>query len=364
MPKKTDATKHILGFEYQKLIALEYCLNAKENQIVYIECYGDIAIDDMTIEVKNHLTKTYLSDRHIDFWKTLYNLVNNKYEYDSFQHFKLHTTSDIKEDSIFYLWNEQSGTEKLNRIKSVKPNKTISEYQNKIFSEQDSNLESILKRLTIDSSCSGVKEKLDELTKHSSLQFIRKEIKKVHFIEKMIGYITTKSINNSDCWNIETNEFRDDMGYFLSDYINDKIIFPKTKKTEVKINKNENFIFSQQMTDTGFHSLKIDRAINDYLRSEISTIKLLQQSVPCECLESFIDDLKDEVIDIKLTFIQKVPNNYFPCLKNATIDMYDKCLSINSIEIEGIERIQDYYYRGSIHKLVEDKEFSININEV
>lgn len=35
-----DSTKNQLGFEYQKLVALEYCLNAKNGEYVYIECFG------------------------------------------------------------------------------------------------------------------------------------------------------------------------------------------------------------------------------------------------------------------------------------------------------------------------------------
>ncbi len=35
-----NATKKLLGFDYQKLLALESCLNAKENETIWIECFG------------------------------------------------------------------------------------------------------------------------------------------------------------------------------------------------------------------------------------------------------------------------------------------------------------------------------------
>ena len=74
-----DSTKKQLGFEYQKLVALEYCLNAKNGEYVYIECFGDIQYGTKSIEVKHHEGESNLTSNSVDVWKTLKNLV---VEYD------------------------------------------------------------------------------------------------------------------------------------------------------------------------------------------------------------------------------------------------------------------------------------------
>ncbi len=49
-----DSTKKQLGFEYQKLIALEHCLNTKNGKHVYIACFGDVQHNNESIEFKHH----------------------------------------------------------------------------------------------------------------------------------------------------------------------------------------------------------------------------------------------------------------------------------------------------------------------
>lgn len=70
-----DSTKKQLGFEYQKLIALEYCLNAKNGEYVYIECFGDVQYGSESVEVKHHEGESNLTSNSVDVWKTLKNLV-------------------------------------------------------------------------------------------------------------------------------------------------------------------------------------------------------------------------------------------------------------------------------------------------
>lgn len=70
-----DNTLKGIGFEYQKLLALECCLEAAPNTTIYIECLGDICDGSTSTEVKHHITQGYLTPQSIDFWKTLKNLV-------------------------------------------------------------------------------------------------------------------------------------------------------------------------------------------------------------------------------------------------------------------------------------------------
>ncbi len=89
----SDATSKILGVEYQKLIAIEKCLESKLNDVIYLECFGDVARNkDETREVKHHSKKTNLTNTSPDFWKTLRNHVRDRKLVQQFTKLIFHTT--------------------------------------------------------------------------------------------------------------------------------------------------------------------------------------------------------------------------------------------------------------------------------
>lgn len=73
-----DATLQKAGDIYQYLIALRDCFELEDGDILQIETNGDVSIINDTggrfqREVKHHFGDISLSDRDIDFWKTLSN---------------------------------------------------------------------------------------------------------------------------------------------------------------------------------------------------------------------------------------------------------------------------------------------------
>jgi hypothetical protein len=98
-----DATSKILGFDYQKLVALKMCLDAKPNETIWIECKGDVADENSTTEVKHHLGKHNLTSNSVDVWKTLQNHIEQYNVAENFSRLVLLTTSTIPEDSIFLI---------------------------------------------------------------------------------------------------------------------------------------------------------------------------------------------------------------------------------------------------------------------
>ena len=363
MPERTDATKNILGIEYQKLISLEYCLNSPPNKTVYIEYYGDVASDNESVEVKHHFGEGYLSNKHIDFWKTLYNLVNDRLAYDAFDSLKLHTTLTIKPDSIFDGWNQLNASDKLSRIMGVESNKTIRTQHARIMSESDYTLKEILSKLTIDSSQPNVTEKLDSLLSHLALQFIPSATDKTDFIEKMIGYVTTKAIRSPDCWEININDFRDNMSRFLRKYNQGLTQFPVTKLCEITREVGQKFLFEDQMYSIGFSEGKIDRAVNNYLRADNSRLKMLSTSVSPVSIDDFTDELLDSLNETKGDYTDFFNEGDIFCINKASRNMYDKCLEINDITMDGVSGISGYYFKGSIHGIVQEKYFCIPIVE-
>ena len=73
-----DATLQKAGDMYQYLIALRDCFDLVDGDTLQIETNGDVSIindkgDRFQKEVKHHFGKSFISDRDIDFWKTLAN---------------------------------------------------------------------------------------------------------------------------------------------------------------------------------------------------------------------------------------------------------------------------------------------------
>ena len=83
MDKKNDSKKSVndatltkIGDIYQYLIALRDCFELNDGEILQIEIGGDVSVINESggifqKEVKHHLSVNNLSDRDIDFWKTL-----------------------------------------------------------------------------------------------------------------------------------------------------------------------------------------------------------------------------------------------------------------------------------------------------
>ena len=73
-----DATLQKVGDMYQYLIALRDCFELNNGDTLQIETNGDVSIINdvggrFQKEVKHHFGKKSISDRDIDFWKTLAN---------------------------------------------------------------------------------------------------------------------------------------------------------------------------------------------------------------------------------------------------------------------------------------------------
>ena len=101
-----DATLNQAGNIYQYLIALKDCYELMEGETLQIEVHGDVSVINKNQgrfqkEVKHHFGEKSLSDRDIEFWKTLANWYTDYEKVKGFSQFILSTTSIITTDSPF-----------------------------------------------------------------------------------------------------------------------------------------------------------------------------------------------------------------------------------------------------------------------
>ena len=170
-----DATLQQAGTIYQYLIALKDCFELNDNETLQIEIHGDVSIINnlgglYQKEVKHHFGEKSLSNRDIDFWKTLANWYTDYERAIGFSHLILSTTANISTSSPFSAWNESKKEEKLRIVREIgNPTKekeeTFRSQYNRIFNDSynEEHLLNILDRLTIASSQTS----LTGISKHS-----------------------------------------------------------------------------------------------------------------------------------------------------------------------------------------------------
>lgn len=126
-------TKKGIGYDYQKLVALEYCINSNKNESIFLECFGDVANGKESLEIKHHFEKHNLSSNSTDVWNTIKNYSTEFDKIIDNDKLILFTTSFIKEDSIFYKWNEKTKGQKYSTLNKHIPADGTIKYKDEFF---------------------------------------------------------------------------------------------------------------------------------------------------------------------------------------------------------------------------------------
>ena len=185
-----DATEQKAGDIFQYLVALRDCFELEVGDTLQIEVNGDVSIISGTAgkfqkEVKHHFGKTSLSDRDIDFWKTIANWYEDYNRIKSFDALILYCTSNIKSTSSFYGWNKLNKDAKLVKLEKIG---SITKKREQGFREQ-------YKRIFYDGYN---KDNLLELLDKFSIEASRKNIVGISDeFSKLIGHIPK---NNRDAY--------------------------------------------------------------------------------------------------------------------------------------------------------------------
>ncbi|ATA90018.1 hypothetical protein CGC58_09970 [Capnocytophaga stomatis] len=358
-----DSTKKQLGFEYQKLIALEYCLNAKDGEYVYIECFGDVQYGGDSIEVKHHLGESNLTSNSVDVWKTLKNIVVEYSKLKANDKFILHTTQEIPENSIFYGWNKLDGKNKYRKLKAHPVSETSKHFKNIIFDTRGiskANLVDILEKFTIDSSKPKIGEKFEQLKEHSVFKLIPDEFRKPA-IGVLIQYLVSRAIDDSNKWEINITDFNSDLRVNLSKYTKDYFPFPtieEPKRDDTNLTKGYKFI--EKLKSISIRENDLHQAFQDYARSEQAYQQILKINPTLKenviSYESGIEyEIKNEkssaLYDLSIesfkddTYIRKSREVYFSCIKKPHRD------------INGFTGTEMYFRNGRIYNINETTDF-------
>lgn len=364
---KNDNTYKILGTKYQELIALEKCMSAKPNENVWIECKGDVADRDTSIEVKHHNSNHNLTNNSEDVWKTIKNYVDNFHVTKTFSHLILHTTSSIPENSIFYDWNNLSKNQKQTKLIGHNASDSIKEYYDKIKNCPPKDLLVILDRFSIISNQPRIADMWEELKTHPALIIVPEKFHD-EAIELLYGYITKIAINNGKMWQVNINDFRSDMQHTLSKFTTDQIPFHSILKSDVELNiSNHKFEFLRKMNDVGLKDKDQISAVYDYLRAQKSQLKMLSMSPTLIAnLEQYDEDVKKVLNEEKSCksynlIIEEIGSNK---ANQESRDLYFICINKPHDQINGVNGTQKYYRDGRIHHITEESNFEWRYGEI
>lgn len=359
-----DATSKLLGYDYQKLVALEICMGAKKNDHVWIECKGDVATEDTSIEVKHHGGKHNLSSNSEDVWKTIKNYVVEKHVVEGYSHLKLHTTSTIPTDSIFHGWNDLSSSKKLSVLLNHTPSKTIEEYHKLIKACPATDLKCILEKFRIQTGQSTIKKKWQEIKDHPVLIQTPESFRDAA-VKLLYGYITKAAIDDEKKWQISINDFQRDIQTYLSRFTTGNTPFPSTPIHDVDTT-NKSFLFVERMADIKLKRTAIENALTDYLRAQISQIELLKMTPTLDtALREYDDSVFRTMEDEKLFHANSVKPEEINTdeAHRKSRDLYLGCRRLPFEQLFGVDGLQKYYRDGRIEHQVETKGFEWKFRE-
>jgi len=358
-----DSTKKQLGFEYQKLVALEYCLNAKNGEYVYIECFGDIQYGTKSIEVKHHEGESNLTSNSVDVWKTLKNLVVEYDKLKSNDRFILHTTQNVPSDSIFYNWNQLSKAEKYRKLNVHSISATSKPFKDEIFdtkniSKQD--LLVILDKFVINSGEPKLDEKLNQLKEHSTFKLITDNLRSAA-IGVLHQWIIEKAINDSNKWEVNITDFNSDLQFSLSKFSKDYIPFPSdTEPERDDTNLSKGYKFIEKLNAISMKKNDLHQAFQDYVRSEEVYKEILKIN---PTLKDNITIYEEEINSVLQTEKSAVSYDLSSdSFKDNTHikksqEVYFKCIANPHYEISGFNGTQRFFRNGRIQNINETSDF-------
>ena len=283
-----DATLTKAGDTFQHLIALKDCFDMDSGETLQIEVNGDVSVINskggrFQKEVKHHFDNQTLSDRSVDFWKTLANWYEDYDRIKDYTCLILYTTASVEKTS-FDNWNKKTREEKLVIIleigkESKKAEETFRKQYNRIFNANynKERLLNILDRFRIEFSQTSLVGISNDFAKH-------------------IGYIPTENRE----WEVTREEFDELLQSQTAAYATKGIAplpneFAKTDVPLADMPRLKQKTFVAAIREINYDQM-IPSAISDYWKADTTIAKYFQDNIMyLQSLDSYIDNLSEQM---------------------------------------------------------------------
>lgn len=255
-------------------------------------------------EIKHHIGDIYLTDRDVDFWKTL---ANWYCEYERIKHFSsliLYTTATIKKDSLFSKWDSLDASGKIEKIKSIgseinKREKEFRKQYNRIFNDSynQDKLVFILERLTIEvaqTQINGISKEFSKI-----IGYIPEE-NRDGYISSLLGHLMFRVKDPPHKWELNRNEFEKIMQSIIPLYCEkDKTPLPN-EYAKAEIPSESIAYIEQKKFVVNIREIEYDKmipdAISDYWKADMTVANYFRNNIMyLKSLDSYMDELKSRM---------------------------------------------------------------------
>ncbi len=372
-----DATLNKAGDIYQYLIALRDCFEMNDDDTLQIEINGDVSIiNDMggrfQREVKHHFGNKSISDRDIDFWKTLANWYVDYERVKNFSNYILSTTAIIKNNSLFYGWNNMKKEEKLKHLQDIgiitkEKEETFRKQYNRIFvdSYDENRLLEILDKFTIEAAKTSIDGISNEFSKY--VGHIPSE-NRDGYIGALLGEILIKVKEPPHKWEVTRSEF-DEILQIQSTAYGTKGTAPLPNEyAEAVVPEDKITAFGRKKFVASIHEIKYDKmipdAISDYWKADLTVAKYFKDDLMyLKSLESYMDDLSEKMKYKKETSNLDAEGETEEKQIKISKQLYNDVMQWDANDFGSIIRNRGYFQRGIIHNIVDETEFKWKVGE-
>lgn len=357
--QRNDASKSSRGIVHQFYVALEEAFKLRSNQILYIERQGDVTRAGIQIEVKDYDVEDKLTDKHKNFWNTLYNWMSLSFDAKKYEKLILLTTQKIGKKSSFKNWNEKDLDQKLAILNSIKDkiNETdkISKINSQILeimkSENNDKLNDILSKFIIDNSNN---ESVDVIERIKTQLITIPSKNQISAINSLLGFIISPEIVIDKGWEITYNSFEDkrmEIGRLFSE---GTISFPQRPTGYCHNEDFSNDLFIKKIKDIEYEEVMDDASSDFWFARQLD-----------------IEDLKTRRLtkkvfdDLELTILEEF-NRKARSMKLESGDIitkskkfYNNVTDSEPPTLGSFQRVEKYYRNGKVHELANDEDKNV-----
>lgn len=288
-----DARKLFEAIKYQIHVAIDYCHTLEDDESLWIEVFGDIAIGPWAqVEVK--LWSDDLTDGHTNFWNTLNNWLKPEFDNTRFKNLVLLTNQDFGARSTLCTWNDISPNQRLDLLleihsrlrkpNSVKARRTLRGNASKVAQEKRSKSAAQRDSILSDERRAAlllIIPKIRIVTQHDNLlsllaKYKRAMLRSVNparkddFVNDLFGYMMdAERIENG--WEIKGCEFTSKFQELMKRYMVGAVTFPTVDKmlitrqaAQINVSKR---LFAQKLNEIGAGN-RLVRATSELLQAQ------------------------------------------------------------------------------------------------
>lgn len=367
-----DATASSKGTIYQFCVAVQKCYEMTAGQKVLIESQGDVTISGSQ-QVETKFFSDLLTDGHINFWKTLHNWMQDKFDPMRYTSLILYTTQQYGERATISKWNESIPEERLNILQSIyqQAEKREADRQKKVSrikpktpdvlllqrfildTERSSKLIQIIEKFAIE-ACSPELPELHSIIKQQYIKGIL-DGKKDDFLAALFGFIAQPQATKAQSWEITYDDFDKKVGDLTTLYCRETREFPRKYFSSTKLpdsrqmEEHHNYIFVRKIQDIEHH-IVIPEAIRDYLGA-VRTIheELRNYEVPPSRTDNYIAELVE--IFIKR---HRIASRRYTDIITDSQNFFDEVTTEEPREFEGFKRPPIGFRNGLLHTQLDD----------